>query len=78
MTYLTVAQVAERLSIGLRSAYRLVNNGELPALRVGGAIRVSDTDFQNYLVRARTAQTTKAKATAKPAPRRRGRLVQVA
>ena len=78
MTYLTVAEVADRLTIGLRSAYRLVGSGDLPAQRFGGSIRVTEADFQSYLARARITQTTKAKAAAKPAPRRRGRLIKVA
>jgi excisionase family DNA binding protein len=37
---LTVDEVAERLRIGRAKAYAMVASGELPAMRLGHAIRV--------------------------------------
>lgn len=38
--YLTVPELAKRWAISLAHAYRAVERGELPAMRVGQAIRV--------------------------------------
>ncbi len=38
--YLTVAQVASRLGIAPRTVRRAVARGEIPALRIGAAIRI--------------------------------------
>lgn len=37
---LTVSEAARRLSLGRATAYRLVQTGELPSVRVGRAVRV--------------------------------------
>ena len=39
-TYLSAAQVAERLGISLRTVRRRIADGTLPSLKVGGAVRV--------------------------------------
>ena len=46
---LTVNEVAERLRIHPRTAYRLVNNGTIPSIRVGRQIRVSARALDDYL-----------------------------
>lgn len=38
--FLTVDEVAERLNIGTRHAYRLVQDGTLPSLRLRRLIRI--------------------------------------
>jgi excisionase family DNA binding protein len=38
--YLTVPQLAQRWSVSLAHAYRVVDRGELPSMRVGQAIRI--------------------------------------
>ncbi len=38
--YLTAAEVAERLGISLRTVRRRIADGTLPAVRIGGAVRV--------------------------------------
>jgi len=40
LNLVTVAEVAERLSVSRMTVYRLVHSGELPALRVGRSYRV--------------------------------------
>lgn len=47
---LTVEQVAERLQIEIRTAYRLIHRGELKARKVGRLYRVPVEALQNYLM----------------------------
>ena len=37
---LSVQQTAEKLNLSTRTVYRLIEDGELPALKVGGSVRV--------------------------------------
>ena len=46
---LTVAEVADALRVSTMTVYRLVNNGELPALRVGKNIRIRTRDLDAFL-----------------------------
>lgn len=39
-TYLSAAQVAERLGISLRTVRRRIADGTLPSLKIGGAVRI--------------------------------------
>lgn len=39
-TYLSAAQVAERLGISLRTVRRRIADGTLPSLKMGGAVRI--------------------------------------
>ncbi|WP_203337188.1 helix-turn-helix domain-containing protein [Nocardioides limicola] len=47
--FLTVAEVAEMMRVSKMTVYRLVHNGELPALRVGRSFRVTEDDVNAYL-----------------------------
>lgn len=49
--FLTLADVAELLSVSLRQAYSLVNSGELPAIRVGAAghWRIERSVLESYI-----------------------------
>lgn len=51
--FLTLADVAETLSISASQAYALVRNGELPAIKVGGRgqWRVEVTELEAYIER---------------------------
>lgn len=46
---LTVAEVADLFRVSSMTVYRLIRNGELPAVRVGRSYRVSEEDLQSYL-----------------------------
>jgi excisionase family DNA binding protein len=49
---LTIKDVAAQLKIGVRTAYRLIEEGQIPAKRVGtgrGTIRVRPTALEAYL-----------------------------
>jgi excisionase family DNA binding protein len=47
--FLTVAEVASVMRVSKMTVYRLVHNGELPAVRVGRSFRVSAEDVDDYL-----------------------------
>lgn len=46
---LTVAEVQARLRISRRTAYRLIERGDLPALRIGGSVRVDSDELEVWL-----------------------------
>ena len=47
--FLTVAEVAAMMRVSKMTVYRLVHNGDLPAVRVGRSFRVRDDDVDAYL-----------------------------
>jgi excisionase family DNA binding protein len=47
--FLTIAEVASVMRVSKMTVYRLVHNGELPAVRVGRSFRVSEKDVDEYL-----------------------------
>lgn len=51
---LTVAETAERLHLGERTVYRLVDRGELPAVRIRSLIRIDEGELARWLVERRT------------------------
>lgn len=49
VVFLTIAEVAARMRVSKMTVYRLVHNGELPAVRVGRSFRVTENDVNEYL-----------------------------
>ena len=47
--FLTIAEVAAMIRVSKMTVYRLVHNGDLPAVRVGRSFRVSEEDVHEYL-----------------------------
>ena len=47
--FLTVAEVADLLRVSSMTVYRLIKEGELPAVRVGKSYRVREDDLDAYL-----------------------------
>ena len=47
--FVTVAEVAEELRVSNMTVYRLVQSGQIPAVRVGRSYRIRATDFDRYL-----------------------------
>ncbi len=47
--WLTVRQIAEILRVSVQTVYSRIDAEELPAYRIGNAIRVSADDFADYL-----------------------------
>ena len=50
--FLTVAEVAAMMRVSKMTVYRLVHNGELPAVRVGRSFRVPEDAVNEYLQRS--------------------------
>ncbi len=51
---LKVTDVAKALNISLAMAYRVVQRGEIPAIRIGTSVRVKPSDLQAYIERSRS------------------------
>lgn len=47
--FLTVAEVADLLRVSSMTVYRLIEAGDLRALRVGKSYRISNDDFESFL-----------------------------
>ncbi len=47
--FLTVREVATMLRVSNMTVYRLINGGELPAVRVGKSFRLREDDVSRYL-----------------------------
>ena len=50
--FLTVAEVAAMMRVSKMTVYRLVHNGDLPAVRVGRSFRVREEDANEYIQRS--------------------------
>jgi excisionase family DNA binding protein len=50
--FLTVAEVAKMMRVSKMTVYRLVHNGDLPAVRVGKSFRVPEKAVHTYLENA--------------------------
>jgi excisionase family DNA binding protein len=50
--FLTIAEVASMMRVSKMTVYRLVHNGDLPAVRVGRSFRVTEKDVNEYLQRS--------------------------
>ncbi len=48
-TYLTVAEVAETLKLNQQTVRNWIDQGALPALRVGRRVRIKRSDFERIL-----------------------------
>ncbi|HYA45762.1 MAG TPA: helix-turn-helix domain-containing protein [Acidimicrobiales bacterium] len=53
--YVTVAEVADQLRVSNMTVYRLVQSGQLPAVRVGRSYRIREEDVDRYLAGRYTA-----------------------
>jgi excisionase family DNA binding protein len=50
--FLNVAQLADRLGISRSTAYKLIWNGELPAVQLGGpghSLRIDEAELEQWL-----------------------------
>lgn len=47
--FVTVAEVAGQLRVSSMTVYRLIQAGQLPAVRVGRSYRIRDVDVDRYL-----------------------------
>ena len=71
-TFLTTEEVLEYLQVNLRTVYRLIKAGKIPAVRVGRQWRFRKRDIDAWLdsqrPRGGSARLTTAATPAKPAP----------
>jgi excisionase family DNA binding protein len=67
-TFLTTEEVLEYLQVNLRTVYRLIKAGKIPAVRVGRQWRFRKRDIDAWLDSQRTRGGSRA-ALAPPAPR---------
>jgi excisionase family DNA binding protein len=59
-TYLTVAEVAETLKLNQQTVRNWIDQGTLPALRVGRRVRIKRSDFERILEESYNAGTAAA------------------
>lgn len=52
--YLSVTDVAKHINISKMTIYRLIEAGEIPALRVGRSVRILEQDLEEYVIRNTT------------------------
>ena len=52
MKFLTIAEVAAMMRVSKMTVYRIVHNGDLPAVRVGRSFRVTEKDVDEYIKRS--------------------------
>ena len=57
--WLTISEVQALLDIGSTKAYGLVQTGELPAIRIGRALRVHRYDIDAWAERNRYIESSK-------------------
>jgi excisionase family DNA binding protein len=76
--FLTTEEVLEYLQVNLRTVYRLIKAGKIPAVRVGRQWRFRKRDIDAWLDSQRTQSGGGAVAAAAPAPRQgRARVLVV-
>ncbi len=56
-SFLTVAEVAEMLKLNQQTVRNWIDQGSLPALRVGRRVRIKRSDFERVLAEGYTAGT---------------------
>jgi excisionase family DNA binding protein len=52
--YMTVGEVAGVLRVSTMTVYRLINAGQLPAVRIGRSFRVREEELDHYLAERHT------------------------
>ena len=72
-TFLTTEEVLEYLQVNLRTVYRLIKAGKIPAVRVGRQWRFRKTDIDAWLDSQRPRATRPTTAAAQQAQAARGR-----
>jgi len=65
-TYLTVAEVAGMLKLNQQTVRNWIDQGALPALRVGRRVRIKRSDFERVLAQSYTAGAGPGKQDAGP------------
>jgi excisionase family DNA binding protein len=53
ITFWTIADVADRLQVASRTVRRWIDNRELVAHRIGGIVRIAESDLRAFLAQYR-------------------------
>ncbi len=73
-TFLTTEEVLDYLQVNLRTVYRLIKAGKIPAVRVGRQWRFKRADLDAWLEGQRSRKSrTRRRGAARGRPRRIGR-----
>ncbi|HWE57208.1 MAG TPA: helix-turn-helix domain-containing protein [Acidimicrobiales bacterium] len=62
-------EACERLGVTLRTLYRFIDEGQLPAYKMGRVIRVQSTDVDDFIIRMRIEPGTLEHLYPEPKPR---------
>ena len=62
-------EACERLGVTLRTLYRFIDEGQLPAYKMGRVIRVQATDVEDFISRMRIEPGTLEHLYPEPKPR---------
>lgn len=54
----SLAEVAERFGVSIKTVRRMVARGDLPTCRIGKLLRVADDDVAAYLERSQSSSKT--------------------
>jgi excisionase family DNA binding protein len=65
-SFLTVAEVADKLKLNQQTVRNWIDQGSLPALRVGRRVRIKRSDFERVLADGYSAGTGSASQEAGP------------
>ena len=53
--WLSTKEASQQLGVNLRTLYRFIDEGELPAYKFGRVIRLRELDIENFVESARIA-----------------------
>jgi excisionase family DNA binding protein len=62
-------EACERLGVTLRTLYRFIDEGQLPAYKMGRVIRVQSSDVDDFIIRMRIEPGTLEHLYPEPKPR---------
>jgi excisionase family DNA binding protein len=65
-SYLTVAEVAEKLKLNQQTVRNWIDQGSLPALRVGRRVRIKRSDFERILEESYSGGTRRSASRPEP------------
>ncbi len=67
--YFTPAEVAQRFRVTRQAVYNWINEGKLPAVRLGQAIRIPSSALQSFVQPVRPGEATPEGDDEQPEPR---------
>ncbi len=64
-TFLTVAEIAERMRLNQQTIRNWIDRGELPAIHVGRSVRIRASEFEQFIAASSSARRPKTVAAQK-------------